>query len=105
MVDKFLQFMGLIKRAGKLLEGYNKCEEAIRRNRVHFVIMSQDVSKNTWAKFLSYNDKYKVPVEKTIYTGEEIGNAIGSSEIKVVGVTDKNMGKALMNLLKKNEKL
>ncbi|AZV56310.1 ribosomal L7Ae/L30e/S12e/Gadd45 family protein [Clostridium sp. AWRP] len=105
MVDKFLQFMGLIKRAGKLLEGYNKCEEAIRRNRVYFVIMSQDVSKNTWEKFLNYNDKYKVPVVKTIYTGEEIGSAIGSSEIKVVGVTDKNMSKALMNLLKKNEKL
>ena len=29
-MDKFLNFLGLTKRAGKLLEGYNKCEEEMK---------------------------------------------------------------------------
>lgn len=31
MKNKFLGFIGLIKRAGKLLEGYNICEEKIKK--------------------------------------------------------------------------
>ena len=34
MKNKFLQFLGLTKRAGKLLEGYNKCEDAMKRRGV-----------------------------------------------------------------------
>ena len=30
MNSKFLQFLGLTKKAGKLREGYNKCEETIK---------------------------------------------------------------------------
>ncbi len=31
MKNKFLRFMGLIKRAGKLLEGYNICKEKVKK--------------------------------------------------------------------------
>ncbi|APM38795.1 ribosomal L7Ae/L30e/S12e/Gadd45 family protein [Clostridium kluyveri] len=105
MKNKFLGFIGLIKRAGKLLEGYNICEEKIKKNKVYFIVMCHDISENTWNKFLNYSNKYKIPIAKLSYSKEELGNAIGTKEIKVVGVADKNMGKKLYDLWQQEEKL
>ena len=33
MTNKFYQFLGLTKKSGNLIEGYNKCEEAIKSKR------------------------------------------------------------------------
>lgn len=67
--------------------------------------MCHDISENTWNKFLNYSNKYKIPIAKLSYSKEELGNAIGTKEIKVVGVADKNMGKKLYDLWQKEEKL
>ena len=40
MNNKFFQFLGLTKKAGKLIEGYNQCEDALshrKRNPYNFV--------------------------------------------------------------------
>lgn len=105
MKNKFLRFMGLIKRAGRLLEGYNICEEKMKKNKVYFIVMCHDISENTWNKFLNYSNKYKVPIAKLPYSKEELGNAIGAKEIKIIGVADKNMGKKLYDLWQEEEKL
>lgn len=94
MKDKFLQFLGLTKRAGKLLEGYNKCEDAVKRNKVHLIILSNDTSDNTVDRFIKYGEKYKIPVLKA-YNKEELGSALGTEEIKILGVIDSKMGERL----------
>lgn len=104
MRDKFLQFLGLTKRAGKLLEGYNKCEDAIKRHKVHLIILSCDASENTVDKFLRYVEKYKIPVIQG-YNKEELGSALGTEEIKILGVMDSKMSERLTciyNDIKKN---
>ncbi len=47
MQNKFLQFLSLTKKAGHLIEGYNKCEEAVIKKTVYAVIISCDASKNS----------------------------------------------------------
>jgi ribosomal protein L7Ae-like RNA K-turn-binding protein len=103
MKDKFLQFLGLTKRAGKLLEGYNKCEDELKRNKIHLIILSLDASENTVDKFSTYSEKLKIPVIRFYYK-EEIGSALGLQEIKVLGVSDKKMSKKLMELWQQIEK-
>lgn len=104
MKDKFLQFLGLTKRAGKLLEGYNKCEDAIKRNKAYLIILSSDASDNTVDKFLKYGEKYKTPVLKG-YDKDELGSALGKEEIKILGVTDLKMSERLISIYKDIEKI
>ncbi|NMM65693.1 50S ribosomal protein L7ae-like protein [Clostridium sp. P21] len=99
MKNKFFQFLGLTKRAGKVLEGYNKCEDALKRGKISLVILSQDASQNTLSKFLNYSDKYKVPVLQG-YNKQDLGKALGMEEIKVLGVSDKKMSERLLILWK-----
>ena len=104
MKNKFLQFLGLTKRAGKLLEGYNKCEDAVKRKNVHLIIMSVDASENTKDKFFKYSEKYKIPVLQG-YNKEELGNVLGLEEIKILAISDKKMSERLISLWKENEEL
>ena len=36
-MDKFLNFLGLVKRSGNILEGYNKCEEALGKKSIYLI--------------------------------------------------------------------
>lgn len=104
MKDKFIQFLGLTKRAGKLLEGYNKCEDALKKNKIFLVILSLDVSENTLEKFLKHSNRCGVSIIQK-YSKEELGSALGLEEIKILGVSDKKMSEKLISLHEEIEKL
>jgi ribosomal protein L7Ae-like RNA K-turn-binding protein len=95
--DKFLQFLSLAKKAGYLVEGYNKCEDTIKKNKIKLIIFSEDAAQNTINKFSSYCIRYKVPIIKSS-SKEVLGNALGRVEIKIIGVTDEKMSIKLLEL-------
>lgn len=97
MKNDFLKFLGLAKRAGKILEGYNKCEENIKKHEVYLIILSEDASENTLNKFLKYGNKYDISVIIK-YSKEDLGKAIGVDEIKIIGVKDKNISEKLISI-------
>lgn len=97
MNDKFLQFLSLAKKAGNLVEGYNKCEDAVKRNKIKLIILSEDAAQNTINKFSSYCIRYKVPIIKSS-SKEILGTTLGRLEIKIIGVTDEKMSNKLREL-------
>ena len=99
MRNKFLQFIGLTKRAGKLLEGYNKNEDGIQFKKVKLIIISKEVSQNTKDKFKGLCEKNDIPVIDEI-NGEELSQCIGVAKIGVLGVTDLKMSNQLIKLWK-----
>jgi ribosomal protein L7Ae-like RNA K-turn-binding protein len=97
MNDKFLQFLGLIKRSGKVVEGYNKCEEIIKKSKVYLIIISLEASENTKDKFRGFSSRLNIPyIEK--YISEALGSSIGRPEINVLCVIDEHMAKKLIEL-------
>lgn len=95
MNNKFLQFLGLTKRTGKLIEGYNKCEEAVKHKSIRLFIFSDDISIKTKEKFVYYCENLNIPYIQC-FTKTEIGEAIGRAEINILGVADVNMAKKLL---------
>lgn len=97
MNDKFLQFLGLMKKAGKLAEGYNRCEDGFNKKEISLLILSQDLSLNTKEKFVKYCNKSNIPYLEA-YSKEELGMVLGRPEINIVGVTDKKISRRLSEL-------
>lgn len=97
MHNKFLQFIGLIKKSGKLVEGYNKCEEAVKNKLLYLLIISKDCSENTKEKFIHYCNKFNISYIQD-YSKEELGAILGRTEISIIGVADKNMSDKLIKL-------
>ncbi|MGG5462306.1 ribosomal L7Ae/L30e/S12e/Gadd45 family protein [Clostridium sp. B9] len=100
-MNKFLNFLGLAKRAGKLLEGYNKCEEEIKRSKIYLFIFSDNISSRSKEKFIKYCEQYNIPYIDS-FSKEELGYSIGRYEINILGVTDENMAKKLLSYSNNN---
>jgi len=97
MNNPFLQFLGMCKKAGCLVEGYNKAEELILKHKVKLLILSTDASENTIKKFTNYSIKYKFKMIQN-FMKEELGNSIGREEINIIGITDRNMAAKLLSI-------
>jgi Ribosomal protein HS6-type (S12/L30/L7a) len=97
MRNKFLQFLSMTKKAGKLVEGYNKSEEAIKGNKGYLVLLSTELSENSKKKFHKYCDDRTIPYIDS-YSNRDLGEVIGKSEINVLCVTDEGMGRQLVVL-------
>ncbi len=96
-MNKFYNFMGISKKAGFLVEGYNKCEEFIKRRKLFLIILSKEASENTRKKFNNYSQKYRVPVISDL-PKEDMGKPLGLEEINIVGISDQKMAKQLIKL-------
>jgi ribosomal protein L7Ae-like RNA K-turn-binding protein len=95
--NKFLQFLGIAKKSGNLIEGYNKCEELLKRSGLSLLILSVDCSVNTKDKFIKYCTNYNIPFIES-FSKEELGAPIGRAEISILGVTDRKISDKLLSL-------
>ena len=101
MNNKFFQFLGLTKKAGKLIEGYNQCEDALSHGRGTLIIMSEESSTNTKEKFQRLSVKNNIPVIEGV-PNEVLGKCLGRAEINVLCVNDKRMSDKLLSLWNEN---
>lgn len=90
---KILGFLGLIKRAGKLVSGTDSVIGALDNGTAKLLITTTDLSQNTVSKILD-RISYEIPMYR-FATMEEIGHAIASPPRGVVAVTDEGFAAAL----------
>ncbi len=100
MSSKVLQNLGLCKRANKLVSGEEQVLNSIRNNKAHIVFLAKDAAKNTTKSITDKSNFYGVFLN-TEYTSDEINQAIGTKNRKVIAITDKNFSKMIMNQLEK----
>ncbi len=102
MNNKFFQFLGLTKKAGKLIEGYNQCEDALSHGRGTLIILSEESSTNTKDKFKRLGSKNNIPIIEGLPSGT-LGKCLGREEINVLCVSDKKMSDKLLSLWNEND--
>ncbi|MGL4849084.1 MAG: ribosomal L7Ae/L30e/S12e/Gadd45 family protein [Clostridium sp.] len=103
-MNKFFNFLGLVKRSGNLIEGYSKCDEQRNRARLKLFIISKDASESSKKKFLKHCEEKKIPYIED-FNKEELGASIGKEEIKILAIKDKNMANKLLSLYKEDPKM
>lgn len=79
MINKTLSALGLIKRAGKLVLGFDGATECMREKSKEekLAIISCDASEKTAKRFKDKAATYGVRIEELSFTGREIGEAVG----------------------------
>jgi len=98
MNRNWLNFLGIAFSAGALITGEEMVVKAVQNGKAYLVIIAEDLSENTYKKVTDKCRFYGVEVHQRA-TSEEIGQAIGKSFRKVVGITDRNFAKALKKKL------
>lgn len=93
-MNKKLNTIGLCNRASGIVLGEEIVLELVRKGKVYLIFLANDAGQvvqkniNDKAKF------YNVPVD-TSFSTEELSNAIGKENRKVIGITNKGFAKIL----------
>ncbi|WP_097025497.1 ribosomal L7Ae/L30e/S12e/Gadd45 family protein [Clostridium peptidivorans] len=104
MKDKLLSFLGIAKKAGKVIEGYNKCEETTLKNKCFLLIVSSNCALNTIEKFLRISEKKDIPMINH-YSTEELSTAIGREGIGIIGISDSSIASKILELWKQGNNI
>ena len=98
--ERLLRFLGLARRAGKVVMGTDLVCRACRdRNKPFLVLLSSGVSPATEKKVKDKCSFYSVPLIQISATADEMGNALGKlGSIASVAVTDAHFATELVRL-------
>lgn len=86
--EKVLKTLGLAMRARKLVLGEDLIIQAIRKEAHKLVLLASDAGENITKKITDKSKTYHVQVIQD-FTSEELSNAIGKQNRKVILLKDK----------------
>ena len=95
-MNKVLSLLGLAKRAGKVIVGTDAVISKLQVDNLHLIFIAKDSSLATIDKIEKKAFYYNVRIIKS-FTSDEISNAIGSNNNKVIGISDPGFAKAMIN--------
>ena len=91
--DLFLSTLGLARRAGKVLYGFDSVVENARK--INVVFIASDSSLKTVQNIDFILQQYNVKSETVNYTKAELGYAIGTKPTGIIGIADTGFTKLL----------
>ena len=97
MESKLLNFLGLTRKSGNLILGANLVETAVKGSRINLIIVAVDASQNTKKKMFDLAGSKGIRIIEKL-NKEDLGYALGKSEISVAGVTDARMAEVISDL-------
>ena len=103
MNDRLLSFLGLCRRAGKLVIGNDPVRESIDTDKALLVIIASDISQNTYKKISTVIETSGVPYYRINRTKDEISFNLGKA-CAILSVTDKGFADKLTELIKAEQK-
>lgn len=87
-----LSSLGLCFRAGKMVCGTEIVINKLRQKKVYYIFLAKDSSNGTIKKVTDKAKFYNCPVNMD-YTTDELSQAIGKSNRKVIGICDQGFVK------------
>ena len=103
MNDRLLSFLGICRRAGKLVIGNDPVKESIETEKALLVILASDISQNTLKKIKPVIEASQVPCYTANRTKDEISFSLGKA-CAVLSVTDNGFATKLCELLEAEQK-
>lgn len=100
-MEKIFGMLGLARRAGKLIYGSDAAVNAVRSGKAKAVILAADASDRTKKLMRNKCASFGTPLFEVEAGCEELGKKLGKSGISVLGISDINFAKAIINLINK----
>ena len=100
--EKILGYLGISRKAGKLIFGTDACLDGLRKDTLSLIIVSKEASERTKNKFSNIcNDKKITYIEWGDINS--ISKAIGKQNKAVIGIKDKNLSEAIKKIINGGE--
>lgn len=94
-MNKVFSYLGLAKRAQKVVLGTDAVLKNLHRLKTKLIIVALDASSATIDKVEKKGFFYKIPVIKK-YSTDELSHALGVDNPKVIGINDQGFSQAIL---------
>ncbi len=98
MINKFLSFLGLARKAGKLSLGTDSTAEAIKGKKAKLILLCEDLSTKSAQSITSLSCKYEIELINIPICMEQIKQYIGK-RVGIIAVNDNGFANKLKILL------
>ncbi len=100
MKPKIESYLGFAKKSGNLVEGAYTCEVYGKKNKLHLVIIGEDLGRSSREKIEWFCSKKEISL--VVYSEKKrFGRLLGKSEVGIIGITDKNFAKIIKDEIDK----
>lgn len=96
-MDSVLSLLGLVYRAKKVVLGESVLESI---SKINFLFIASDASDKTKERYLKKCYFYKIPYSVE-YNSDELSNAIGKSNCKIIGINNRGFAKSIQEKITK----
>ncbi len=98
MQNKFLNMLGLCRKAGKLTPGFSKTKESVLNNKCKMIFIASDISPKTEKELRFISRDREIEVIKTSFPILEFCSCIDINA-GIAGIEDEGFAKALKEKL------
>ena len=98
-MDKALSFLGLCRRAGKLLIGEDGVSGAARSGQAVLLMVASDTADNTRKKAGNLSHWYGIPMIALPWDKDTLGELLDKRVCAILALTDKGLAAALQKKL------
>lgn len=96
--DKIKNYLGISKRANKVVLGEDFIIDSMRKNKLKFLFIASDIGDSTKKKILNKCEFFNIEYSQ-IFSREDLSNAVGKENRVMVGIVDEGIVKAIKKLL------
>lgn len=100
--DRLLSFLGLCKRAGRLLSGAETVTKAITEGKALLVLYAADASQNSLKSVLRTAQDKNIPARRLERSKDELSFALGKY-CAIIGITDRGFADKLLDLTEQED--
>lgn len=98
MKDKLLGTLGICRKAGKLIMGFDPVAEAIALDQICLVLLAEDLSPKSAKELVFIAEKKQVPFCTPPILMDEIWSRLGRRS-GILGVTDQGLATAVRRII------
>ena len=98
-MDKALNFLGMCKKAGKLLTGEDGVSGAARNGEAALIMTASDTASNTTKKALNLSEWGGAPHVRLPWDKDTLGELLDKRVCAILALTDRGMATALAEKL------
>ena len=96
--DRLLSFLGICKRAGRLVSGADTVNKAVSEEKALLVLYASDVSENSLKQVLRSAREHAVPVKQIPYSKAELSFALGK-HCGIICTADKGFADKILTMI------
>ena len=98
-MDKALNYLGLMRKAGACALGETDCGSACRAGKAKLLLLASDASENAHSRAKGFVYGRNIPMVVLPYTKMELAGRLGKGAVSMMAVYDLGLAVAMMKAL------